>query len=179
MKKTFITAAIALGLASAAAASTDRSYTLEGIHDYGLSSSGIRLGVSVVKPSINRTYTNEYSVNLGYMTGDDLEHQGEEFTYIPLTVGYHANTALTEKISVFAGGTIGIVKMEKEPDEGEGEDTLAPTITIGAGLKFKLTETSYIRFAYEIGKLFPSDDEEWGNEKQSTRTISLGVGIQF
>ncbi len=179
MKKSILIAALALGLAGAAAAATDKAFTIEGIHDYELETSGIRLGATFAKPAASRTFTHEFNVNLGYMTNDNKAYNGTDLTCIPLTAGYHASTELTKKLSVFAGGNVGVMRLEQEPNAGDSIDTNAPLISIGGGLKFQLTENTHIRVAYEIGKIFVSDDKEWGVEKSGIRTLSLGVGIAF
>ncbi len=188
MKKSIIATVAALALAGAAvaapASNQDKAFTIEGVHDYSLDSSGIRIGASLCKESASRTFTHEFGITLGYMTADTVgAFAPAEDTYIPLTLGYHASTKLTDSITAYAGGRVGVMKIDREVDKtlnpaGQDEDTTAPLITIGAGIKIKMTESANVRIGYEIGKAFPSDDEVFG-DNVGLRTISMGLEIAF
>ncbi len=189
MKKALIATTLVLALASTATAAPrhrhmqapipqDKAFTIEGIHNYtsgegGLANtSGIRLGIDLYKPAASRSFYHQFCANLGYATA-------EEWTYIPLTVGYNANTALTDKITFYAGAKLGLMKMENDPQGGQSDDTNGFMASLGAGLKFKFTENAHVQLGYEIGKVRPSDDEKAWGESFNMRTLSLGIGIKF
>ncbi len=191
MKKTII-AAIALalaGVASAASASRtvapsapNRAFTIDGLNVYERNLSGLRFGASFFKPAATRTFTHEFNVSLGYLTSTNTDPNGAEETMIPLTAGYFAHSALTDKMSIFAGGRLGIMKAERSNNGaggGQDQDTTGPVAMIGTGIKFQLTEDAYVRVAYEFGKFLPSDDNKGWGESRGMRTLSVGVGIAF
>ncbi len=193
MKKTFciLTAAIALASASTAAptytvtspvaqapAAQSPVFTFEAIHNFmndeaAIDTTGIRIGAHLYRPSLRGTFTHQYSVNLGYAKGTE---GGSDSVLIPLTVGYNANTALSDKVSFYAGVKAGCAYVEESPVGLESEDDIGLHLSVGAGLKFQLTEATHVQLGYEIGQVFPSDSD-WDNF--GMQTISLGVGIKF
>ncbi len=189
MNKVLCTTALLLGATSAAFAApraitpaNDKAFTLEAVHNYGnqLESDGIRLGLDFYKNSVGGTFVHQFSVNLGYATDTTGAGNGAtDWSYIPLTVGYYANVALTDKVTAFAGARVGMMRVEWDPTNGQGDDTNGIYGAVGVGLKFRLTETAHLQVSYEVGQWRPSDDEKLGYEQTSSRTLGIGFGIAF
>ncbi len=195
MKKTLITAAVALALTGAASAASkpvtmttpekDMEFTIEGIqnkmsNEGFADTNGFRVGVNLYKPSASGSFTHQFCINLGYSTANEAL---TDWTYTPITIGYFANTPVTDRITAYIGARVGYMSMEWETDLGNGEtendDDTGYCYSIGGGLKFKITENTQATLGYEFGKVSPSDDEKAWGENFGMQTISLGIGVKF
>lgn len=209
MKKTLIAL---LALAGIAAAGTEETITLqpapqtactwqpefslEYLHGYAdhkseVDTDGIRAGFSIYTNTDSK-FSHQFSLNLGYEWGDDSEsHDGIiaklDETKTSLTLGYDLNYALTEKFTVFVGAKAGWSLCDYELSVPHHnfkweEDMDGFTYSIGAGVKYQITESVHVKAGYEFNRTYygecgPAEDRR--NIIPCLHIISVGVGYKF
>jgi opacity protein-like surface antigen len=205
MKKTLIAL---LALAGVAAAGTEETITLqpapqtactlqpefsiEYLHGYAdhkgeVDTDGIRAGFSIYTKTDSK-FSHQFSLNLGYEWGDVSEsHDGIigklDETKTSLTLGYDLNYALTEKFTVFVGAKAGWSLCDYEFSVPHynfkwEQDIDGFTYSIGAGVKYQITESVHVKAGYEFNRIYLGDF--FGeNIIPNMHVISVGLGYKF
>ena len=205
MKKTLIAL---LALAGIAAAGTEEvitlqsapqtactwqpEFSLEYLHSVTenndeIATQGVRANFSVIR-NTNSAFSHQFSLSASYEYGD--EHCGvDEFygemdeTKTTLTLGYDLNYAITDKFKVFVGAKAGYATTDVEMKvpaynlklTGEMEGF---TYSVGAGVKYQITESINVKAGYEFGRYFMGH-YEGESIIFNQHIISVGVGYQF
>ncbi len=114
-----------------------------------------------VYDNVNANRVHQFILQTGYLKGDKKLHNGADTKFIernfPLTVGYNANLAVTDRILLYAGVKGGLVfgdaKLRSETGNDSGSDT-APVFGAGAGIKIMLSNRVDFIFGYDYQKNF-------------------------
>ena len=99
-------------------------------------------------------------------------HKSDCF-YLPATVGYNLNMEVTDDVLLYMGGKGGYAWLNTQPGHSAG----GATWSVGAGLKFQCTQSTYVQVGYEYGRTHFSHGDLRGN--MGEHTFSFGVGCTF
>ena len=99
-------------------------------------------------------------------------HKSDCF-YLPATVGYNLNMEVTDDVLLYMGGKGGYAWLNTQPGPSAG----GATWSVGAGLKFQCTQSTYVQVGYEYGRTHFSHGDLRGN--MGEHTFSFGVGCTF
>ena len=99
-------------------------------------------------------------------------HKSDCF-YLPATVGYNLNMEVTDDVLLYMGGKGGYAWLNTQPGHSAG----GATWSVGAGLKFQCTQSTYVQVGYEYGRTHFSHGDLRSN--MGEHTFSFGVGCTF
>ncbi len=211
MKKVLSTLALAATLATSASAYSystpgvstggaltewdlQPAFSLEGLYGIAADSddpdmSGVRLGFSLTSDAVEDV-RHQFGIYVAPMWGSETYTVGNvdfdvDTQLIPVTLGYDINIALNDYIlldlGVKAGYSFGKADVSVT---GLGSDDISAkgfTYSIGAGLKFMVSDTINIKLGYEFGRTYLKGDY-YGVDVDTiygAHVISLGVGCRF
>jgi opacity protein-like surface antigen len=144
------------------------------------------------------TLTHEFSLNLGFMSGDrSVTYLDEDYSETvklthrsnTVTVGYKAIIPTNDWLDVYVGAKLGASynKFEEKTSDSDGESTKDTThhdcftASVLAGLRFNVSERVNINVGYELyiptGKW--KQDEETEVSLKPYHCVTLGVGVTF
>jgi len=168
-------------------------YSIEGIYaiaqdDDMPDTYGVRGSFSLYNSGAN-SIRHQFSINLGFETGDDtvkiLEQDVDvDINKIPLTLGYDINIELFNKTFLYLGGKAGYAWADVDVTAGGvrfSDTTGGFTFSVGGGLKVQCSDAIYVKVGYEFGRTY-LDLEDKGISRDvnfGQHTISVGVGCQF
>jgi opacity protein-like surface antigen len=143
------------------------------------------------------TVTHEFSLNLGFMAGDNSESYTDGYDYFNLklkhnsntvTVGYKLIIPTSDVLDVYVGAKLGASYNKfKLTDTYDGESESETfhhdcfTASVLAGLRFNVSERVNINVGYEL--YIPTGDwyeeEGFSISTKPYHCVTLGVGVNF
>jgi opacity protein-like surface antigen len=161
-------------------------------HKGEVDTDGIRAGFSIYTNTDSK-FSHQFSLNLGYEWGDISESHDDgiigklDETKTSLTLGYDLNYALTEKFTVFVGAKAGWSLCDYEFSVPHynfkwEQDMDGFTYSIGAGVKYQITESVHVKAGYELNRTYYGEcgpAEARHNIIPCLHIISVGVGYKF
>lgn len=169
-------------------------YSIDALHALGKDNlfdmSGARLGFNLYS-NMDESFRHQFSLNLGYLTGsDDLSYMGIAFegdaTLMPVTLGYDMNIELSDSVLLNIGGKAGVVFGDFEASlhtpmgkHSLSDDQTAFTCSVGAGLKFILSEQVHLKVGYEYSRSHFDHEVRDLMGILGQHVISLGFGVRF
>lgn len=138
-------------------------------------------------------WTHEFNANLSFLWGDEsyagsptISTTAEMFE-MPMTLGYNAHYAISDKLSAYAGATLGINYLQMDYKQtGHGkmkEREVGFKWGIGTGLVYNLKENVFVEFSYEFARTYCDREQpnEYCHSDKVTgqHILSLGVGYRF
>ncbi len=165
-------------------------YSIEGIYSIGEDGDtpdtcGIRGSFNLYSDA-SSTFRHQFSVNIAPAWGSDsyttpYEKVDTDLFIVPLTLGYNLNIEVLDNTFLYLGGKAGYAWCDYEEscaNHGSySEDAGGFTFSVGAGIKFQCSSSTYVNIGYEFGRSyfdFDYDDSIYG-----AHTISIGIGCQF
>lgn len=133
---------------------------------------GPRFTYSLYTPATD-TLTHEVNAGLALLWGSDDD---VDLFELPITVGYNLNYAVTEQITAYVGGKMGMTIAHAEVGPDDDYD-LAFRLAIGTGVKYAISPSMNLKLGYEFSSDYCSF---WGEDVDlDYHTINLGVEIKF
>jgi opacity protein-like surface antigen len=145
----------------------------------------------------NETVTHEFSLNLGFMTGDESRTytNGRDYLNLKLehdsntvTVGYKLIVPTNDWLDVYVGAKLGAsfnkLELKGSYDGESASETVHHdcfTASVLAGLRFNVTERVNINLGYEL--YIPTgdwyDEDGYSISTKPYHCVTLGVGVNF
>ncbi len=163
-------------------------YAIEGI--YSIAQDGDMPDTYGLRGSLNLysdaegTFRHQFNINVAPSWGsDDITLAGVKYDndlfIMPVTLGYNLNIELLDDTFLYLGGKAGYAWSQWESSSALGswdESAGGFTFSVGGGIKFQCSDSTYIHAGYEFGRSYfdTTADTIYG-----AHTISVGVGCKF
>ncbi len=164
-------------------------YSIEGIYSIAQDSDmpdsyGLRGSFSLYS-NAESTFRHQFSLNVAPAWGsDDVTLAGYEYDtdlfIMPVTLGYNLNIEVLDDTFLYLGGKAGYAwsNVEVSTPYGSADESAGGfTFSVGAGIKFQCSDSTYVHAGYEFGRSYL--DFDYGEAIYGAHTISVGIGCQF
>ena len=156
-------------------------YSLEGIVSFNNKSMpdtyGVRAAFSLYS-SGSGSVLHQFGINAAPQWGSETKNDTHYSVFVlPVTASYDLNIGLTDDLYLDFGAKAGYSWMDVDiRDYGSG-NIGGFTYSVGAGLKYKFSDTVWGKVGYELGRTYYS--KSGVKENVTSHMIVVGIGCTF